>query len=239
MHRDRTPTPPDITPGIIARGHARPAPGVPHTARTLLRVRERRGDLHHFVSSPHPLAKSRYHHRRTFGADQRPSPGTALSPPPPPWRDPRPARESPSPPPHLRRRSTAYIWHDPASTHTPPTNNNRHTPAQWAFPLATEKRRIAGNPGFPFFRLAEPQPLGCSTNHHQHNITTRRCPHRARFGSGSWDRLRSHAVPLFPTPNLCCCRRRCMCWHHSCEALRVGGEGEGREGGGRPTMHPD
>ena len=38
VHRDRTPTPPDITPGIIARGHARPAPGVPHTVRTPLRV---------------------------------------------------------------------------------------------------------------------------------------------------------------------------------------------------------
>ena len=55
MRRDRTPTPPDITPGIIARGHARPAPGVSHTVRTPLRVRpglERRGDLHHFVVFP-------------------------------------------------------------------------------------------------------------------------------------------------------------------------------------------
>ena len=117
VHRDRTPTPPDITPGIIARGHARPAPGVPHTVRTPLRVRERRGDLHHFVVFPPPTREESPSPPPHVGADQRPSPGTALSPPPPPWRDPRPARESPSPPPHLRRRSTAYIWHDSAHTY--------------------------------------------------------------------------------------------------------------------------
>ena len=180
VHRDRTPTPPDITPGIIARGHARLTPGVPHTARTPLWVREKSGGLiRHFVVFPPPTREESHHHRRMFGADQRPSPGTALSPPPPPWRDPRPARESPTPPPC-----------DPAPTHTQPTNNNnRHTPAQR---VARSDRSV--RPGCPLsaqptwaFPLAEPQPPGCSNNHHQHNITTR--PHRARFGSGSWDRL--------------------------------------------------
>jgi hypothetical protein len=140
VHRDRTPTPPDITPGITARGHARPAPGVPHTVRTPLRVRERRGDLHHFVVFPPPTREESPSPPPHVGADQRPSPGTALSPPPPPWRDPRPARESPSPPPHLRRRSTAYIWHDSA-----------HAYIQSFFPDA----RVTPLPrGFRFFRYA-------------------------------------------------------------------------------------